>query len=87
MNPQYIDPDWIEPLQDLANEVCRYLPEGCELSINFESGAAGITLLSPPDSDGHYIHDGYYKLPDSADKSLAEQLNDALLVANGVIKL
>ena len=57
----------------LANRVCQHLPKGWELRLCMESGAAWVSLI---DEDGDEI-----ELPDSADKSLAQQVNDALCVA------
>ncbi len=70
----YVTADWIEPLSDLADDVCLYVPIGYEISLNFESDGICVVLTKC----GHHV-----ELPDSADKSIAEQINDALLVANG----
>lgn len=59
----------------LANQVCRHLPEGWQLDLCMERGAAWVQL-SNPDGDG-------VSLPDAADKSLEQQVNDALCVAQG----
>lgn len=74
----YLDPDWAEPVEELANQICEFIPEGFELSINFEDGCAGVTLSTQT---------GWLELPDSADKSLAEQINDALNVANSDLRI
>lgn len=60
---------------DMANRVCKQLPDGWELLLCMEKGAAWVRLIDP-DSDEAV-------LPDSADKSLERQINDALCVANG----
>jgi len=70
----YITADWIEPLTDLADDICLYIPSGYEISINFTDGVC-VTLIN---EDGNYIN-----LPDQTDRPIAEQINDALLVANG----
>ena len=75
---QYIAPEWIEPLQELAEDVCKYVPETYEINIVFLNNDA-LVLLSA--NDGFVLES-----PEPAGKSLAEQLNDALLVANGYIK-
>lgn len=59
----------------MANRVCRHLPVGWELRLCMENGAAWVTLHK---SDG-----GIAELPDSTDKRLEEQVNDALCIANG----
>ena len=60
---------------ELANHVCRHLPDGWELRLCMEKGAAWVTLHNP---DGDTI-----ELPDAADKSLEQQVNDALCEALG----
>lgn len=62
-------------LSDMANAVCKHLPEGWEISLAMENGAAWVTLETPAGD--------YALLPDQADKTLEEQINDALCVANG----
>ena len=64
-----------DALQDIANAVCRHTPPGYVISLCIEDGAAWVEL----GNDG----EGSIKLPDSSDKTLLEQLNDALCVANG----
>lgn len=64
------------PLQDVANVLARYLPEGWEVRLCVESGAAWVTLHNP-EGDG-------IELPDAADKSLTHQLSDALATAYGL---
>ncbi len=56
-----------------ANEICRDIPTGYEIRLCMENGAAWVTLHN---SDGDLI-----ELPDAADKTLAEQLNDAVHAA------
>lgn len=63
------------PLIDAANVLARHLPDGWEVALCMERGAAWVTLHNP---NGVEI-----ELPDSADKSLTHQLNDALCVACG----
>ena len=57
----------------LANRVCQHLPDGWELRLCMEKGAAWVTLHNP---DG-----GTIELPDAGDKSLEQQVNDALCEA------
>jgi len=59
----------------LANNVCQQLPEGWQLNMCMERGAAWVQLSNP---DGNDVI-----LPDAADKSLEQQVNDALCVARG----
>ena len=59
----------------VAERVCRHLPEDRVASLHFERGAAWVEL---EDLDGKG-----QQLPDPADKSLRDQLNDALVAANG----
>lgn len=62
--------------EDLANRICKHTPDGCVISVRFENGAAWVEL--------HRDHcPENTPLPDSADKTMLEQINDALLVANG----
>jgi hypothetical protein len=64
-------------LTDIANCVSGHLPEGWELSLCIENGSACISLK---DNKGRWP-----SLPDSSDKTLMEQINDAVCVANGFI--
>ena len=64
------------PAQIVANRVCEHLPEGYVLSLAMENGAAWVELV---DADGNYV-----ALPDSAEKNIDEQINDALCVACGI---
>lgn len=63
-------------LQEIANAVCRHVPEGCEVSLHMENGAAWVEATK---------HNGATNvaMPDSADKTLLEQLNDGLCAVNG----
>ena len=63
------------PAQATAERVCKHLPEGFEIHLCMEHGAAWVKLLD--------AHGDSVELPDSADKSIDEQLNDALCVATG----
>lgn len=63
-------------VRDLANRVCQYLPDGWELRICMENGAAWVTLRNPDEYD--------IELPYSSGESLEQQVNDALCVALGV---
>lgn len=60
----------------VAHRICEHTPEDCIISVRFESGAAWVELRrdrQPADTP----------LPDSSDKTLLEQVNEALCVANG----
>lgn len=58
----------------VANRVCKHIPGDCVISLCMENGAAWVELGKD--------RKGRVDLPDSADKTLIEQLNDALCVAN-----
>jgi hypothetical protein len=64
-----------EALQGIANKVALHTPKGYVISLCIEDGAAWVDLGKD--------FEGSIQLPDSADKNLLEQLNDALCVANG----
>ena len=64
-----------EALQDIANKVSKHTPKGYVISLCIEDGAAWVELGKD--------FAGNIQLPDSADKNLLEQLNDALCIANG----
>ena len=64
-----------DALQAIANRVCQHCPSGYVISLCMEDGAAWVQL-----DKGRA---GFVGLPDAADKTLLEQLNDALCVANG----
>ena len=64
-------------LQEIAEKVCKNVPHNFVISLCMENGCAWVEL----DKLGRHI-----PLPDSADKTLVEQLNDALCVANGFIE-
>jgi hypothetical protein len=61
------------PAHVVANRVCRDLPEGFELRVCMERGAAWVMLTNE-------YGDGIV-LPDSADKSIDEQIEDAMQAA------
>lgn len=63
------------PAHAVANRVCERLPEGYVLNLAMENGAAWVELI---DDDGNCVD-----LPDAGDKSIDEQINDALCVACG----
>ena len=65
----------VNAIETVANHVCRLLPPGWELRLCMENGAAWVTLHNP---DGDCI-----ETPDSADKSLEQQVDDALRVVIG----
>lgn len=62
----------------MANRVCQHLPEGWELRLCMERGAAWVTLYNP---EGDCI-----ETPDAADKSMEQQVTDALRVAQRCIE-
>ena len=64
-------------VQEIAEKVCKNVPHDYIISLCMENGAAWVEL----EKLGRHI-----RLPDSADKTLVEQLNDALCVANGFIE-
>jgi hypothetical protein len=59
----------------MANRVCQHLPDGWELRLCMDHGAAWVEL-----SD---MNGDEWVLPDAADKTLEQQVNDALCVARG----
>jgi hypothetical protein len=63
----------VAEIQTVANKVCGQVPEGWEVQLCMERGAAWVTLRNP---DGDFE-----PLPDAADKSIEEQINDALAAA------
>jgi len=63
-------------LQAVAEAVCKHLPEGWELNICMEKGAASVELYDPI---GLMPHD----FDPCPDLSLEEQINEALCWANG----
>lgn len=62
-------------MQDIVNKICGSLPDGFEMTLCMENGAAWVVLLDP---DGEIV-----ELPDAADTTIIKQLNEALCVANG----
>ena len=64
-----------DSFDDTINRACGHLPHGLILSLHMENGAAWVTLDT---ADGVNL-----ALPDSADCTIYEQLNDALCAANG----
>lgn len=60
-------------LQDAANAVCGHVPHGYLVLLCMENGSAFVIVNDPHDFD--------VALPDSSDKSLAEQINDAVRAA------
>jgi hypothetical protein len=61
-------------VQDIVNTVCFHLAERCVISLCMENGSAYVELTR----NGRSV-----PLPDSTDKTLEQQINDALCVANG----
>ena len=62
-------------LQDAANKICKHLPEGFEIRLCMENGAAWVEMR-----DDHVDVSG---LVDMDNIFLATQLNNALCVARG----
>jgi len=65
----------MKTLEQMVEKICKRIPEGLEISLRMENGCAYVTLGAD--------EVGFVPLPDSTDKTLQEQLQDALLVANG----
>ena len=63
-------------LEEMVNAICKHIPHGYIVGLEMENGSAVVYLLTEPYGD-------YVDLPDAADKTIIEQLNDALLAANG----
>lgn len=61
------------PLQCAVEIACKHLPDGHELLLRMENGAATVQLH---DDNGERM-----TLPDAADKTLAEELHDAVFVS------
>lgn len=57
-------------LQEIANKTCRDVKPGYVISLRMENGAAWVELIGP---SGHEI-----TLPDAADKTIEQQINDAI---------
>ncbi|KKM77789.1 hypothetical protein LCGC14_1366430 [marine sediment metagenome] len=62
-------------MEEIINKVCRHLPVNYTVALFMENGSAYVELIDPLC--------GKIELPDTADKTLTEQLNDALCVAKG----
>jgi hypothetical protein len=60
-------------VDEMVNQVCRDLPEGYVVSLSMERGAAWVELY---EREGRSVG-----LPDPADKTLSEQLQEALRCA------
>ncbi|MCL1485172.1 hypothetical protein MIH18_23525 (plasmid) [Marinobacter sp. M3C] len=73
--PSAVVPEDEVSLQDAANKVCQHLPKNMVLSLCMENGAAWVEL--------GVDRIGSVELPDSADKTLINQINDALCFAIG----
>ena len=65
----------MKTLEEMVEKICKHIPEGLEISLRMENGCAYVTLGAD--------EVGLVPLPDTTDKTLQEQLQDALLVANG----
>lgn len=63
---------------DAINDACKVLPDEWIISLQMENGSAHVELYDP---DGNEI-----ELPDSADKDLAEQINEAIETAVSAIE-
>ncbi len=63
-----------DALQAIVNAVCLHTPKGVEIRLCINSETAWVE---------YYRSKCPEPLPDTADKTLLEQLNDALCVANG----
>lgn len=62
---------------ETINKICAQLPPGWEINLDMQHGEAFVTLIDP--------NGKYPALPDPSftDKTIVEQLEDALLVAKG----
>lgn len=60
--------------RDVANTVCQHLPQGYELRLCLEEGAATVELYHPSGAR--------LPLPDPADQSLEDIINKAIDLAN-----
>ena len=65
----------LEPLMAMVEKCCLHIPEGYEIRLCMEEGSAWVELWLPGENKT--------ELPEPADKTLLEQLNDAICVANG----
>ena len=61
-------------IDETINKVCKFLPKDYELILFMENGAAWLEM---------YRDQKPIELGDPADRSLTEQMNDALCIANG----
>ena len=61
-------------MENIINKICQQIPPGHVIKLHMENGAAWVSLVNANDDD--------ITLPDSADMTIIEQLNDALCVAN-----
>jgi len=64
-----------ETLECLVNRICGELPNGYEISLKLENGYGGVVLTD--------CHGNDVELPETAGKTIMDQLLDALNVANG----
>ncbi|GAF75435.1 unnamed protein product [marine sediment metagenome] len=62
-------------MEEIIEKVCQHLPINYTVLLCMENGSAYVELRDPLTLP--------VELPDATDKSLCEQLNDALCVANG----
>ena len=63
-----------ESLESIIGDICQQLPECYIINLCMEHGAAWVTLSMK--------NVGFIELPDSADKTLVEQLRDAVICAH-----
>jgi len=66
-------------MQEVVNKICGGIPPGFILSLNMENGSAWVELIR--------LSDGDVELPDSADLTLEDQLDDGLSAAIGLDKV
>lgn len=64
---------------EIAERVCQHLPEGWEIQLCMENGAACVKVFEQREG-------GVDRIIDGSDQTLEEQLNEALNVANGFSK-
>lgn len=68
-------------INEAIDKVCKHLPEQYELILLMENGAAWLEMYDHSSEAGQAGFN--IDLGDPTDKTLAEQLNDALCIANG----
>jgi len=65
-------------LWNTVNKVCSQLPKGFQINLCMENGSAWVQAYDDQDNE--------INLPDSTDKQLQEELNDALTESINIYK-